>query len=313
MTDEIHELSGAYAVDALDDVERARFERHLADCPACRDEVESLSVAAAELSVTETAPPASLRAGVLSGIKLVRQLPPLTEEAGRAGTTTGTTIDTMSSPDRGADLDANPSDAGGPSEPPSDAASPVVPAAPLGDPAGDLAADDTDTGGTVTPLSRGSRRSRATQGGRSPWRGLVAAGAAAVLVIGGFSIWRSVDSNKAPQSASQQVLEAPDATKSVHDFPNGGSATIVRSASLGKAVLVGTDLPSPGPGKTYQLWLQSKDSDFTSAGLVPGDGDQVVVLGGDAATAAGAGITIEPAGGSKQPTTEPLALFPFSA
>lgn len=305
MTDEIHELSGAYAVDALDDVERARFERHLAGCAACRDEVESLSVAAAELSVTETAPPASLRAGVLSGIKLVRQLPPLTEEAGRVGTTTTT----IGSPDRGADLDADLPDARDPSESPSDAASPSVPAAPLGDPSG----DDTDTGGTVTPLSRGSRRSRATQGGRSPWRGLVAAGAAAVLVIGGFSIWRSVDTDKAPQSASQQVLEAPDATKSVHDFPNGGSATVVRSASLGKAVLVGTDLPSPGAGKTYQLWLQSKDSTYTSAGLVPGDGNQVVVLSGDAATAAGAGITIEPAGGSKQPTMQPLATFNFSA
>ena len=305
MTDEIHELSGAYAVDALDDVEQARFERHLAECSACRDEVESLSVAAAELSVTETAPPASLRAGVLSGIKMVRQLPPLTGETGRAGTAT----DTISSPDRGADLDADLTDTQDPSESPSDAASIIVPAAPLGDPA----ADATDTGGTVTPLSRGSRRSRATQGGRSPWRGLVAAGAAAVVVIGGFTIWRSVDTNNAPQSASEQVLQAPDATKSVHDFANGGSATIVRSASLGKAVLVGTNLPSPGAGKTYQLWLQSKQSAFTSAGLVPGDGNQVVVLSGDAATAAGAGITIEPAGGSKQPTTDPLAVFPFSA
>ena len=29
---EIHALSGAYAVDALDDIERAQFERHLATC-----------------------------------------------------------------------------------------------------------------------------------------------------------------------------------------------------------------------------------------------------------------------------------------
>ena len=39
MSDDIHALSGAYAVDALDDVERARFERHLANCEACRAEV----------------------------------------------------------------------------------------------------------------------------------------------------------------------------------------------------------------------------------------------------------------------------------
>ena len=29
---DLHGLSGAYAVDGLDDLERARFERHLAEC-----------------------------------------------------------------------------------------------------------------------------------------------------------------------------------------------------------------------------------------------------------------------------------------
>ncbi len=41
MTD-VHALSGAYAVDALDDLERAHFERHLADCADCQAEVASL-------------------------------------------------------------------------------------------------------------------------------------------------------------------------------------------------------------------------------------------------------------------------------
>jgi hypothetical protein len=31
-SNDIHSLSGAYAVDAVDDVERARFEAHLATC-----------------------------------------------------------------------------------------------------------------------------------------------------------------------------------------------------------------------------------------------------------------------------------------
>ena len=49
MNADIHGLSGAYAVDALDDVERAEFERHLAQCPECQAEVESLRAAAVEL------------------------------------------------------------------------------------------------------------------------------------------------------------------------------------------------------------------------------------------------------------------------
>ena len=40
--DNAHALSGAYAVDALDDFERARFEAHLRGCADCRIEVESL-------------------------------------------------------------------------------------------------------------------------------------------------------------------------------------------------------------------------------------------------------------------------------
>jgi len=33
---DIHALSGAYALDAVDDIERAEFERHLAACPPCQ-------------------------------------------------------------------------------------------------------------------------------------------------------------------------------------------------------------------------------------------------------------------------------------
>ena len=36
MSPDLHHLSGAYAVDALDEAERSAFERHLAVCAACR-------------------------------------------------------------------------------------------------------------------------------------------------------------------------------------------------------------------------------------------------------------------------------------
>jgi anti-sigma-K factor RskA len=75
---EIHALSGAYAVDALDDLERARFEEHLAACAECRAEVASLQSATLLLSeLSETAPPAELRAKILDDIKTVRPLPPV--------------------------------------------------------------------------------------------------------------------------------------------------------------------------------------------------------------------------------------------
>jgi hypothetical protein len=82
---DIHALSGAYAVDALDDIERAQFERHLAACPACTAEVRSLREAAAVLAeTTATAPSAALRERVLAGISTVRPLPPVVAEEAEA-------------------------------------------------------------------------------------------------------------------------------------------------------------------------------------------------------------------------------------
>ncbi len=77
MSPDLHHLSGAYAVDALDTDERSSFEQHLAVCRACRSEVAELSHAAQTLgALSETAPPPSLRASVLAGIAQVRPLPP---------------------------------------------------------------------------------------------------------------------------------------------------------------------------------------------------------------------------------------------
>ncbi|MFM6849723.1 MAG: zf-HC2 domain-containing protein, partial [Terrabacter sp.] len=73
MNDDVHALSGAYAFDAIDDIERARFERHLAGCSECQAEVASLRAAASEMAVlSEVAPPPSLRAKVLAEISTVR-------------------------------------------------------------------------------------------------------------------------------------------------------------------------------------------------------------------------------------------------
>ena len=79
---DIHALSGAYAVDALDDIERAQFERHLAECPDCTSEVTSLREASALLAETTiSTPSAGLRDRVLADITNVRPLPPVVEPA----------------------------------------------------------------------------------------------------------------------------------------------------------------------------------------------------------------------------------------
>ena len=53
MNPEVHSLAGAYALDALDDLERAAFDRHLRECEACRAEADELREAAAETLAAE--------------------------------------------------------------------------------------------------------------------------------------------------------------------------------------------------------------------------------------------------------------------
>ncbi|WP_329056010.1 anti-sigma factor [Amycolatopsis sp. NBC_01488] len=77
MTAELHTLTGAFALDAVSDVERAGFERHLGECAACRQEVAELRSTGARLGAAETvAPPPELKARVLAGVARTRQLPP---------------------------------------------------------------------------------------------------------------------------------------------------------------------------------------------------------------------------------------------
>ncbi len=75
---DIHQLAAAYALDAVDDRERAEFEAHYPTCPVCRPEVagfrETLSQVAAAVAVL---PPVSLKAEVMAEISTTRQLPPL--------------------------------------------------------------------------------------------------------------------------------------------------------------------------------------------------------------------------------------------
>jgi anti-sigma factor RsiW len=288
MSADIHGLVGAYAVDAVDDHERAAFEAHLAECPECRAEVSSLREAASQLGLlAETAPPSGMRDAVLGRIGTVRPLPPLAD-----------------------DLPLTPPVASGPPAPHLDAPTHLVPVPAPGDVdegRGSTGHESTDVeesrGGVVVPLRR-----------RSALTWLAGVAAAAALVIGGL-VW-SPWSDSGPSTrltATERVLEAKDAQRFVKVI-DGARATIVRSPSMGKAVLIADNMPSAPVGKDFQVWFDQPGKGMQSALVMPhGSAPTVtVMLEGDAATATGAGITLEPAGGSPEPTSAPLALFSFS-
>jgi len=82
---EPHTLAGAYAMDALDGQDRARFERHLERCEECTREVAGLHEATARLAgAAAVRPPDALREQLLAETARTRQLPPVTHGASPA-------------------------------------------------------------------------------------------------------------------------------------------------------------------------------------------------------------------------------------
>ncbi|KQX73128.1 anti-sigma factor [Streptomyces sp. Root1310] len=153
-------------------------------------------------------------------------------------------------------------------------------------------------------------------------RWALAACLAATVTLGGTALWqheRAEDALEEAQHARQDgariaaVLTAPDARSRAAELADGATATIVVSASRNKAVLVASAMARPPRGKAYQLWFDD-DGIMRSAGLMdPGRSDQALLLRGAVDTASGMGITLEPAGGSEQPTSAPLARMKLPA
>lgn len=74
MSEDIHDWSGAYALDALDDLERQRFEHHLSTCPTCPADVLAYRQVAASLPVEPLAGSTALRTRVLQEASTTPQL-----------------------------------------------------------------------------------------------------------------------------------------------------------------------------------------------------------------------------------------------
>jgi anti-sigma-K factor RskA len=74
---ELHDLAIGFALDALDELDRARFERHLADCADCQATVRQTSETAATLAMElAEEPPSELRQRVLEEISTLPQEAP---------------------------------------------------------------------------------------------------------------------------------------------------------------------------------------------------------------------------------------------
>jgi anti-sigma-K factor RskA len=242
-------MAGAYALDALDDRDRARFEQHLARCQECCREVGGLREATARLAVAAAAQPtASLKDRLLTETAMARQLPPTTRGA----------------PER--------------------------------------------------PARHRGMTGRARF--RRPRTRLVRAATVMLALAGGFliaatAVWVTGNARQSPPAketprghAIAAVLTAPDATMISVLVKTGGTATVIMSHRERTLVFAAAGLRALPASRRYELWLMGPGRD-RPAGLlpVPRRGMTGPVIAAGLALGDRLGLTVEPASGSRQPTS----------
>lgn len=235
-SDNIHTLAGAYALDALDDLERARFEAHLDDCQACAEEVAGFHDTAALLGAVEEVPVSpAFRSKVLEDIEHVRQVGPVT--------------------------------------------------------------------------------ARVT--GMAPRLVTVAAAVLAVAVLSLSVVTAGLRSRVGELETYENIatiLQAEDAVTLTEEVGDA-RLQVVASPGSGAGAILANGMDEAPTGHAYQLWLITEDEQALPAGFleVGEDGHGEEIMRGEMDGVVAVGITVEPAGGSEQPTTEPIAVLPLSA
>jgi len=167
--------------------------------------------------------------------------------------------------------------------------------------------------------------SRARPTGRRLVEGLLgsvaAVLAAALLVLSGVAVHLNQRVSELEAAAptvtldeeALAVLAAADAETRLLDTAEGTSARFLYSPSLDAGVFVGHGLQPLDAGSTYELWL-FHDGTPRPAALFDTDseGRAVAVVDGAVVGAEYAAVTVEPHGGSPQPTGSIVAEGPVS-
>jgi len=290
------ELTGAYALNALDARERAAFEAHLESSEEARIEAAELSdtAVALGLATAPVQPSAALKASLMAKLASTPQLAPRAEAVNVPA------------------ADAAPAA-------PRLAAVPPVP--PPGTPAPSTAAEPAPAAGSGSGSGASAAERARKRWFQRPASLLLAAAAAAALFVGGTFFGQGIagtsDSFVAQQAASfAQLNAAPDVQRASATTADGHQATLVWSDTSSLSALVVDGLPALSGDKDYQLWYIGAGG-AVSAGLLDtsvsaSGGTAWRVLDGSLTAGDTIGLTVEPKGGSTQPTTTPVLAIQSS-
>lgn len=142
--------------------------------------------------------------------------------------------------------------------------------------------------------------------------------AAAVLFVGGLALGTATHPVTAPSTSPAEaqaqelarIASAPDAQRTTTEIAGGGQVTLVWSDSVAASAIIANGMAPAPAGKTYQLWYM-RGGHATPAGFMPSTASvrPWAVLTGQLQPGDAVGITVEPSGGSAQPTSKPIVTF----
>lgn len=145
----------------------------------------------------------------------------------------------------------------------------------------------------VRPSSVRAGRPGGSGGAARRWVA-TAAVAAGLAVLGGFAGYRL-----APKSGGLRAV--------AFAAQGGQQLAVVYEPGAGHAFVVGANLPAPPAGKTYELWYQpAAGAPMRPAGTFEPTDGRVVARADVGKEFVALAVSVEPDGGSPQPTSDPV-------
>jgi anti-sigma-K factor RskA len=145
----------------------------------------------------------------------------------------------------------------------------------------------------------GQRRARSERRGGSGWRAIVALAAAFVLFAAGWGVGDLLRDDAPIDLRAARVVEFDS---------QAGSLAVAYEPGRSGALILGSELPAPGAGKVYEVWMIEGDTLTPGPCVVPGDdGSLAEFVDAELGSTETMAVTVEPATCPTEPSTEPIA------
>lgn len=275
--DDAVDLAAGNALHTLTPREQERFDRLRAEHESVRDEAAGFeeTVAMLDLAAPPVQPSAALKSSLMAAIQNLPQRSPGAAE--------------VPAPQLDETIPA-----------------PRVEEAPVVVP--DIAPAAVEPAAAAPTMGAAERKATAR------WRrgaiGMVVGAAAAVgLIFGGVGLANTFGGGSITQTVALAEINAASDVQRAKVSMDDATATLIWSGELGKSALLVDGLGSLPADKVYELWYIGEGGPVSAGTFSAANGTTWRVLDGSMSAGDKVGVTVEPQGGSKQPTTDPIMVI----